>query len=66
MTMNKPQRPSLKYVGVNVQETIFSQGQLYVALSPATSGDRVSVMLPETSARDRHCLKVVYKEVFEG
>jgi hypothetical protein len=66
MTLNKSQGPSLKYVGVNVQEQVFSQGQLYVALSPATSGARVSVMLPETSARDRHCLNVVYNEVFEG
>jgi ATP-dependent exoDNAse (exonuclease V) alpha subunit len=65
MTMNKSQGPLPKYVGVNVQEQVFSQGQLYVALSPATSGDSVSVMLPETTARDRHCLNVVYNEVFE-
>jgi ATP-dependent exoDNAse (exonuclease V) alpha subunit len=66
MTMNKSQGQSLKYVGVNVQEEVFSHGQLYVALSRATSGDRVSVLLPETtSGRDGHCLNVVYSEVFE-
>jgi ATP-dependent exoDNAse (exonuclease V) alpha subunit len=32
MTMNKSQGQSLKYVGVNVQEEVFSHGQLYVAL----------------------------------
>jgi ATP-dependent exoDNAse (exonuclease V) alpha subunit len=47
MTMNKTQGQSLKFVGVNLREEVFSHGQLYVALSRATSGDRVSVLLPE-------------------
>jgi hypothetical protein len=37
----KPQGQSLKYVGVNIREEVFSHGQLYVFLSRATSGDRV-------------------------
>jgi ATP-dependent exoDNAse (exonuclease V) alpha subunit len=67
MTTNKSQGKSLKCVGVNVQEEVFSHGQLYAALSRATSGDSVSVLLPETtSGRDGHCLNIVYNEAFEG
>jgi hypothetical protein len=40
---------------------------IFQQLSRATSGDRVSVLLPETTyGRDGHCLNVVYNEVFEG
>jgi hypothetical protein len=67
MTINKSQGQSLKYVGVNLREEVFSHGQLYVALSRATSGDRVKVLLPETeSGRKGLCQNVVYDEVFEG
>jgi hypothetical protein len=33
MTINKSQGQSLKYVGVNLQTSVFTHGQLYVALS---------------------------------
>jgi hypothetical protein len=47
----KPQGQSLKYVGVNIREEVFSHGQLYVFLSRATSGDRESVLTPEMVSR---------------
>jgi ATP-dependent exoDNAse (exonuclease V) alpha subunit len=66
MTMNKNQGQSLKFVGVNLREEVFSHGQLYVALSRAASGDRVSVLLPETeSGRNGICRNEVYREVFQ-
>jgi hypothetical protein len=66
VTMNKAQGQSLKYVGVNLYEEVFSHGQLYVALSRATSGDRISVLLPNTeSGRKGMCRNEVYREVFD-
>ena len=47
MSMNKSQGQSVKYVGIDLRVPVFSHGQLYVALSQATSGDRVRVLLPE-------------------
>jgi hypothetical protein len=63
MTMNKSQGQSLRYVGVDLREEVFSHGQLYVALSRATSGDRVSVLLPETNGgrpRGTCCVAMKY------
>jgi ATP-dependent exoDNAse (exonuclease V) alpha subunit len=66
MTMNKSQGQSLRYVGVDLREEVFSHGQLYVALSRATSGDRVSVLLPETNGgRDGLCRNEVYSEILD-
>jgi hypothetical protein len=45
---------------------MFSHGQLYVALSGASSGDRITVLTPETvSGYYGLCRNVVIKEVFE-
>jgi hypothetical protein len=63
MTMNKSQGQSLRYVGVDLREEVSSHGQLYVALSRATSGDRVSVLLPETNGgrpRGTCCVAMKY------
>jgi hypothetical protein len=66
MTMNKSQGQSLRYVGVDLREEVFSHGQLYVALSRATSGDRVSVLLPEINGgRDVLCRNEVYSEILD-
>jgi hypothetical protein len=46
MTINKAQGQSLQRVGVYLENQVFSHGQLYVALSRATSPDRVSVLIP--------------------
>jgi ATP-dependent exoDNAse (exonuclease V) alpha subunit len=67
MTINKSQDQSLKYVGVNIREEVFSHGQLYVALSRATSGDRVTVLASDTATGCAAlCKNVVFKEIFEG
>ena len=46
MTINKAQGQSLNRVGLYLDNQVFSHGQLYVALSRATSPDRVSILIP--------------------
>jgi hypothetical protein len=46
MTINKAQGQSLNRVGLYLNNQVFSHGQLYVALSRATSPDRVFVLIP--------------------
>ncbi|ORE14604.1 hypothetical protein BCV71DRAFT_186982, partial [Rhizopus microsporus] len=43
------QGQSLKLVGVDLRQPPFMHGQLYVALSRATSLSGISVLLPESS-----------------
>ncbi|KAG5565565.1 hypothetical protein RHGRI_001468 [Rhododendron griersonianum] len=45
MTINKAQGQTLDIVGVNLQEPVFSHGQLYVALSRATAASKIKVIL---------------------
>lgn len=59
MTINKSQGQSMNRVGLFLQNQVFSHGQLYVALSRATSPDRVSVLLPE---RTITATNVVFRE----
>jgi hypothetical protein len=78
MTINKAEGQSLKYVGVHLISPVFCHGQLYVALSRATSCRRVLILLPDppstktpnvvylgiiTGFRTRHGLRVGYKGV---
>jgi hypothetical protein len=65
MTINKSQGQSVKYVGINLQTPVFSHGQLYVALSRCTSGQRIRVLLPEGN-ESRRTINVVFREVFNG
>ncbi|KAF8878858.1 hypothetical protein BD779DRAFT_1447415 [Infundibulicybe gibba] len=65
MTINKSQGQSVMHVGINLQTPVFSHGQLYVALSRCTSGQRIKVLLPERNETKR-TTNVVYKEVFSG
>lgn len=66
MTINKAQGQTLDTVGVNLQQPVFSHGQLYVALSRATTAARIKVILnafydgkeEPTSAKN-----IVYREI---
>jgi len=64
MTINKSQGQSVEHVGINLQISVFSYEQLYVAFSRYTSN--ISVLLPEQSQESRRILNVVYKEVFNS
>jgi hypothetical protein len=62
ITINKAQGQSAKYVGLNLTVPVFSHGQLYVALSRVTSGDRLKVLLP-SDALEARTTNIVYEEV---
>ncbi|KAI0062636.1 hypothetical protein BV25DRAFT_1803574 [Artomyces pyxidatus] len=62
MTINKLQGQLVKYVGLDLSSPAFSHGQLYVALSRCTSGDRIKVLYPEQSTTTQ-TTNVVYSEV---
>lgn len=47
-TINKAQDQSVKFVGLDLHVPVFSHGQLYVALSRATSEHRIKVLLANT------------------
>jgi len=66
MTINKSQGQSVEHVGINLQTSVFSHGQLYVAFSRCTSPLNISVLLPEQSQESRRILNIVYKEVFNS
>ena len=66
MTINKSQEQSVEHVGINLQTSVFSHRQLYVAFSRCTSALNISVLLPEQSQESRRTLNVVYKEVFNN
>ena len=66
MTINKAQGQTLQKVGLYLREPVFSHGQLYVALSRATTAADVKVLIPPTNqhALDNNTTKnVVYEEL---
>jgi hypothetical protein len=60
MSINKAQGQSIKYVGLDLCVPVFSHGQLYVALSHATSCSRIKVLLPPNIMMTTN---IVYPEV---
>ena len=65
MTINKSQGQSIKFVGLNLQTHVFSHGQMYVALSRCTSGNRIKILLPEQNEA-RKVPNIVYNEILQG
>ena len=61
MTINKAEGQSLKHVGIHLMSPVFCHGQLYVALSRATSCENVHILLPD--AAHPKTANVVYSEV---
>ncbi|KAK4521041.1 Isochorismatase domain-containing protein [Mucor velutinosus] len=60
MTINKSQGQSLRKVAVDLRSPVFTHGQLYVAMSRATSANGMTILLPENM---KHTENVVYPEV---
>ena len=63
MSINKAQGQSLKYIGIDLCIPVFSHGQLYVAISRATSSKRIHVLLPQNTLQTRTTTNVVFPEV---
>ncbi|XP_058216366.1 uncharacterized protein LOC131327288 [Rhododendron vialii] len=68
MTINKAQRQTLSTVGIYLYEPIFAHGQLYVALSRATTAAKIRVHVnhSENEAFPHYRTKnIVYKELLQ-
>jgi hypothetical protein len=61
MSIHKSQGQSLKVVGLDLRVPVFTHGQLYVALSRATSGNRIRALLPPDSKGET--TNIVFSEV---
>ncbi|KAJ6935238.1 DNA helicase [Populus alba x Populus x berolinensis] len=66
MTINKSQGQSLKIVGVFLKEQVFSHGQLYVALSRATSKNGLKIIsLDHEGKPSCYAKNIVYKDIIQ-
>ncbi|KAL7202229.1 hypothetical protein ACSBR1_033826 [Camellia fascicularis] len=61
LTINKSQGQSVKFVGADLHISVFSHGQLCVALSRYTSFDRISILLPKDEPDST--TNIVYPEI---
>ena len=62
ITINKAQGQSLRHVGVDLRKQVFAHGQLYVALSRATTAEHLAILLP-TESQIKTARNVVYNEI---
>ena len=60
MTINKSQRQSLNHVGVDLRTSVFSHGQLYVALSRVTQVFQLTLMVSDHETH--HTSHIVWEE----
>jgi hypothetical protein len=63
MTVNKSQGQSLDVVALDLSTSVFSHGQLYVALSRATASSRVAIVLSKDQWQGRKTKNVVFRGV---
>ncbi|KAJ2924672.1 hypothetical protein H1R20_g12432, partial [Candolleomyces eurysporus] len=63
LSINKAQGQTVRYVGLDLQEAVFSHGQLYVALSRVTAPRNVKILLDEDAGEACKVDNIVYPEV---
>ena len=61
MTISKSQGQTLEYVGLWLNEPLFTHGQLYVALSRVSSRKNIKISIPHN--QNKTTRNVVYKNV---
>jgi len=67
MIINKSQDQSLKHVGVYLPSSVFSHGQLYVAISRVISRDVLNILINDEDGKDTNVTSnVVHREVFHN
>ncbi|OIT28039.1 hypothetical protein A4A49_53946 [Nicotiana attenuata] len=67
MTINKSQGQSLSHVGLFLKKSVFTHGQLYVALSRVTSRKGLKILVYDDDGQiTNEARNVVYKEVFRN
>jgi ATP-dependent DNA helicase PIF1 len=49
MTINKAQGQTLSHVGLMLKDTVFSHGQLHVALSRVTNFHNLHIVIPDNA-----------------
>jgi len=73
MTINKSQGQGFAKVGIYLPKSVFTHGQLYVALSRASAAKDISLFIENTDSRE-HCMHTtdgtftknnVFREVFQ-
>nr|XP_043639292.1 ATP-dependent DNA helicase PIF1-like [Erigeron canadensis] len=63
MTINKSQGQSLNKIGIYLPQPVFSHGQLYVALSRATSPNALKIVIkPTEETTDNQTKNIVYSD----
>jgi hypothetical protein len=65
MTINKSQGQSVENVGLDLRTSLFSHGQLYVALSRCTSASRIKVLFPENE-KGTDTPNIVWQQILTG
>jgi len=67
MTINKSQGQSLQQVGLFLPKLVFSDGQLYVALSRVTSKKGLKILILDKDGKlHKQTTIIVFKEVFQN
>lgn len=67
ITINKSQSQTLSKVGLFLPRSVFTLGQLYVALSRETSRIGLKILILDSNQKPKKTtLNVVYKEVFQN
>lgn len=60
LTINKSQGQSFNEIGIDLQQEVFSHGQLYVSMTRATDPEKLHIVTKETNAFTKN---IVYKQI---
>jgi len=66
MTINKSQGQTLQKVGISLKQEVFSHGQLYTAFTRTTSGENMTLAIPDNLKESRLIKNVVWRQALEG